>query len=407
MNRYKILNVNEIEIENFSEFLNKSSKNGWHPVRHWARSLGILKFTKDEDKKGAYSVVFNQARVGSQVRNKRGLNNSQVDREYKEFLSSFDIDFVLTYRTKYDIFYSENGEEIITDESLQENLIKSHIKKVNFGFIFLAILNIFLVYVLLSISGIFSNLITLTIIPIIINTVFILSNAMKGYRGLQYLKGKKITRKSKWISTKTDYISLMISVISIMSFITYTLLVYNNFNILTYILVPLTVIITSMLYVYFSAIDNSMTNKNKRIIKFLSSLIVLVILVSVISINKEKLFLNQEVAVENEIIALFDEDIEKVHSFHSFLVQEFNVYLKDYDIKVYKIKTNVFTSFFKDLTMKNLGVENYIDGEIYKGTIKYGRFEEQIDVFVKGDLIITASDENTLAFKKLLISMEK
>ena len=104
---------------------------------------------------------------------------------------------------------------------------------------------------------------------------------------------------------------------------------------------------------------------------------------------------------------MFDEDIEKVYSFHSFLVQEFNVYLKDYDIKVYKIKTNVFTSFFKDLTMKNLGVENYTDGEIYKGTIKYGRFEEQIDVFVKGDLIITASDENTLAFKKLLISMEK
>ena len=110
MNRYKILNVNEIEIETFSDFLNQSSKNGWHPVKYWASSLGILKFTKDEEKKGTYSVVFNQARVGSQVRNKRGLNNSQVDREYKEFLGSFDIDFVLTYRTKYDIFYSENGE---------------------------------------------------------------------------------------------------------------------------------------------------------------------------------------------------------------------------------------------------------------------------------------------------------
>ena len=194
----------------------------------------------------------------------------------------------------------------------------------------------------------------------------------------------------------------MIAVISIMSFITYTLLVYNNFNILTYILVPLTFMITSMLFVYFNAIDNnSMKNNNKRIIKFLSSLIVLAILVSVISINKEKLFLNQEVALENEIIALFDEDIEKVYSFHSFLVQEFNVYFKNYDIKVYKIKTNVFNSFFKDLTMKNLGVENYIDGEIYKGTKKYGRFEEQIDVFVKGDLIITSSDQNTNYFENI------
>ena len=191
----------------------------------------------------------------------------------------------------------------------------------------------------------------------------------------------------------------MIAVISIMSFITYTLLVYNNFNILTYILVPLTFMITSMLFVYFNAIDNnSMKNNNKRIIKFLSSLIVLAILVSVISINKEKLFLNQEVAVENEIIALFDEDIEKVYSFHSFLVQEFNVYFKNYDIKVYKIKTNVFNSFFKELTMKNLGVENYIDGEIYKGTKKYGRYEEQIDVFVKGNLIITSSDQNNNYF---------
>ena len=48
--------------------------------------------------------------------------------------------------------------------------------------------------------------------------------------------------------------------------------------------------------------------------------------------------------------------------------------------------------------MKNLGVENYIDGEIYKGTKKYGRYEEQIDVFVKGNLIITSSDQNNNYF---------
>ena len=269
MNRYKFLRVDETKIEFFEKFLNDSAREGWHPVNHWASPFGIIKFSKDIRKSAKYTVVFNQAITGAQLKLNKNQTKRESDAKFKAFLKEFDVEHVMRYY-KFDILYSEIENDVFTDREFQNDIIKKYIKEISIFLSALTVLYAIDIFLLVYYSKFMSFYLSFNLMRLVVYSLILIRYAAKFIKSIQYKNGKVKYNKKKWESTKNDLMSLLFPIlnITILSLVPFMVIdLTKKFNIL---FIPIGLL---MIFFYFYSayrIENSKSTPESKIIyKFL------------------------------------------------------------------------------------------------------------------------------------------
>ena len=406
MNRYKILKVEEMEIEIFEEFLNRVARKGWHPVNHWTRRFSILKFTKDISKKGLYTVALNQSKTDMQFERKKGVNSYESDDKFRVLLETFNVTQVLTYNKEFNIYYSADDQDIFTDKVLQNQKILTFVKsRLQMGIIFTILNALAFFYYLFSADRIWA----LTSQHILV-LIFWFSQLIFGlnslYKSILYQRGKSIIRKTKWYSINTDFMSYLLFFFKL-SFITgFLILVFQIYNSFTLSLIPILMGLGLLLYFSFLNLNNS-SLPDKKLQLFKNGTVALVLLVLIITtignLNSIRMGNNGELPFDEDILSCVTEP--QIVSEHSFFVQKYNISCGESQINVIDIKAPFFKNYFKNYAMKTFKINNYVDGQIYDGITKFKNEElSEYKIYVENNLIISSKHENNELFLKLINS---
>ena len=401
MNRYKILKVEEMEIEIFEEFLNRVALKGWHPVDHWTRRFSILKFTKDISKKGLYTVALNQSKTDMQFERKKGVNSYESDDKFRVLLETFNVTQVLKY-SSFDILYTESEVDVFSDREFQNDIIKNFIKKISVSFILLVVLYAITLYFLIYELNFVGFLSSSNLITIIIYSEVLIIFCIKYFKGYRYKKGKITDNKMKWKTTKSDALTLLYFIYNILivsALIFNTVELTKKFNIL---LIPIGFfLIISSVYI-FDKIDNSKsTNESKNINKVLTIFlaVILFFISGTFSNNQKFSFIYSNSPFDLSLTEC--NQSPNVDTSHSFFIQAYSVSCDEDYVSLYKVKSPIYKSYFRDGAMGELGIDEYTLNNMSEGelTVINGK-TIPVYVYVKENFIIyTISEDNQLFFK--------
>ena len=401
MNRYKILRVDETEIEIFESFLNKSAEQGWHPMNHWTRYFGILKFSNDLIKKPNYTVLFNQAKTGAQLKLSKSQTKGESDEKFKAFLEEFNVEHVMKY-SSFDILYTESEVDVFTDREFQNDIIKNFIKKISVSFLLLVVLYAITLYFLIYNLNFVGFLSSSNLITIIIYSEVLIIFCIKYFKGYRYKKGKITDSKMKWKTTKSDALTLLYFIYNILivsALIFNTVELTKKFNIL---LIPIGFFLIIFSVYIFDKIDNSKsTNESKNINKVLTIFlaVILFFISGTFSNNQKFSFIYSNSPFDLSLTEC--NQSPNVDTSHSFFIQAYSVSCDEEYVSLFKIKSPIYKSYFRDGAMGELGIDEYTLNNMNEGelTVINGK-TIPVYIYVKEDFIIyTISQDNQLFFK--------
>ena len=407
MNRYKFLRVDETEIEFFEKFLNDSALEGWHPVNHWASPFGIIKFSKDIRKSTKYTVVFNQAITGAQLKLNKNQTKRESDAKFKAFLKEFDVEHVMRYY-KFDILYSEIENDVFTDREFQNDIIKKYIKEISIFLSALTVLYAIDIFLLVYYSKFMSFYLSFNLMRLVVYSLILIRYTAKFIKSIQYKKGKVKYNKKKWESTKNDLMSLLFPIlnITILSLVPFMVIdLTKKFNIL---FIPIGLL---MIFFYFYSayrIENSKSTPESKIIhKFLVFFLAIIIFISFVSYSfNEKFIISYSDSPFNLSLTECNQT-PSIDTSHSFFIQEYKISCDNDHVSIYKIKSPVYKKYFRDGAMTDLNIEQYSINEMYESEIRViDDIWIPVYVFAKEDYILYTITPDNQLFSNLIKNLK-
>lgn len=371
MIKFKILPLNLGEIEYFESFLNSKANEGWNLSKSFLNRFWILKFEYKPELQRNYRVIYNQNVNNFQFITKSDISNKSSDNQFKEMLSDFGVETLITYGY-FDVLVSDSSLPLFNDhesiEEIKSNLIKSQIKNnliftICFGLI--TILNFSLYN-----DSIVSLLSDISIFTLSIYTSFTIQHLFKLYTTIKLRRGWTPLKSNKFNNlSNVNFVSLAY-LIFISFYILVLIFALSNFfkGYLSPTLLIATLIMIFFIYMSWSKIDNYTMPKLRRILA--KSFVVLIFTWINLYFNTRLIFnsldsTSIESYTQTDFGTILCEDTMFYYNDSSQFVEKSTLGCKQSSYAtfyVYRFKNETLSPFLKSKIMNE---KNLIDGTLY------------------------------------------
>ena len=408
MNRYKILSVEHTEIDYFEEFLNKMAAEGWHPVKSFTRYIRILKFEYKPELKGEYSVVYNQYQTQVQYSRRDTLSNLQSDQEFKDMLSDFDVETVMTYGL-FDILYSENNISVFNEveQGVDIKIRVTNKQMKQYVLICLLLVVISVININSNVVPIVNYLRTINLFISLNTLVYVVATIRLVIRSQKFIKGENPKKKTKWDGlsninlTSLGYIAVFLFIIVLLN--SMMQLMFSN-NLVFKIIVPYIVLI-ALVVVIWRLIDRKNMGRN---IRFVLKGVTVVILFWFFSINI-LLSLTSGFSTLNDntipsttkVESLLCDNVSGRHSFHSFFLQETDIYCRSTEdsrnYTIYQIKSPIAKDALRERLINDLGINTFEYNKVFTYDRENYGYTSNYRVLITREYIIETDSDNEIS----------